>query len=333
MVGLVLVKKILIVLGAIVFCLASIVMARDRILGYALTAYASMITRTPVHMDGFSLDIFSSTMRISGLKISNPVGFPEGILILCPKISIKYDPGTLFKLKHHFLRVEIDLMELGLVRNREGALNLDSFKKKPISKASPRVPISIDSLDLSLGRIVYKDYTISEEPVVRVYDVNKRKSYKNITAKQATIIVLAAPMGIVEIKKTGAYGVARLMGMSVVRAAIGVTFIGKDSVHEIVETGFEHLYDVSLVVLKRMGTITKDDAPNGAIKANINGVMVALQLRKSSAKATEITISARQDMSPKHDIAGGVLYQVLDALPPNERVLVPSGSGDPALRL
>jgi hypothetical protein len=50
------------------------------------------------------------------------------------------------------------------------------------------------------------------------------------------------------------------------------------------------------------------------MKADINGTMVALQLRKSAGNATEITISARQDMFPRLSVAGGVLYQILDKL-------------------
>jgi hypothetical protein len=36
-------------------------------------------------MDGFSLNILSSTIHISGFKMYNPSGFPEGILVSCPK--------------------------------------------------------------------------------------------------------------------------------------------------------------------------------------------------------------------------------------------------------
>jgi hypothetical protein len=259
--------------------------------------------------------------------MSNPRGFPEGILVFCPKINVVYDRATLFKLKHHFFLLEIELKELGLVKNKEGNLNLDSFKRDKKSNNSPHFPIQIDSFTLNIGKIVYKDYTTNTEPIVRVYDVNSHKSYESVTAKQVAIIVLAAPMEVVEIKKTGIYGVAKLMGMSVVRAALGATLIGKDNVLETINASFEHLYEVSFEVVKRMGTITKDDSPNGAIKANINGVMVALQLRKVSDKETEITISARQDLIPKLDIAGGVLYQILDILQPNKQVPIPPAEG------
>ncbi len=83
---------------------------------------------------------------------------------------------------------------------------------------------------------------------------------------------------------------------------------------QIVDVSFKHMYKISVEVVKRMGTITKDDASNGVIKANINGAMVALILRKGADNKTEITISARKFMFPQLDIAGGVLYQILDKL-------------------
>jgi len=85
-------------------------------------------------------------------------------------------------------------------------------------------------------------------------------------------------------------------------------------VQEIIDVSFEHMYKVSLEVVERMGTITEHDASNGVIKANINGAMIALILRKGEDNKTEITISARKYMFPQLDIAGGVLHQILDKL-------------------
>ncbi|PIQ89445.1 MAG: hypothetical protein COV72_03030 [Candidatus Omnitrophica bacterium CG11_big_fil_rev_8_21_14_0_20_42_13] len=105
-----------------------------------------------------------------------------------------------------------------------------------------------------------------------------------------------------------------LTGVTVLPVAIAAAFIGKDSVRQIIDASFEHLYKVSLEVVERMGTISEHDASSGVIKANINGAMVALILRKNAGNKTEITISARKYMFPKLDIAGGVLYQILDKL-------------------
>jgi hypothetical protein len=211
--------------------------------------------------------------------------------------------------------VEIELKEMGLTKNKEGKLNVDSLKVVQQSKPSEPIPMQIDLLTLGIGKIVYKDYTIGTEPGVRVYDVNIHKSYKNITsAQQLAVLILAEPVKAAGIRSAQIYGVAMLAGVAVLPVGVAATFIGKDSVQKIIDASFEHVYEISLEVVKRMGTITKHDASGGVIKANINGAMVALQLKKKTDNKTEITISARKYMFPKLDIAGGVLYQILDKL-------------------
>ena len=308
-------KKFLIVLGIIAISLAGVTIFKNLIIKSAVTTVASRITGAPVHMDGFSLNILSSTIRISGFKMYNPSGFPKGILVSCPKIKIIYDHTTLFKQKRHFLLVEIELKEIGLTKNKEGKLNVDSLKIVQESKSSPPTPMQIDLLTLSIGKIVYKDYAIGAEPSVRVYDVNRHKSYKSIpTAEQLALLVLAEPMKDAGIQGAKIYGVAMVAGAAVLPVAVAATFMGKDSVQAVIDVSFKHAYEVSLEVIKRMGAITKHNAANGEIKANINGAMVALQLRKKTDNKTEITISCRKYMFPKPDIAGGVLYQILDKL-------------------
>jgi hypothetical protein len=308
-------KKFLIVLVIVVISLVCISLLKDLIIKSAVTKAASGIIGAPVHMDRFQLNILSSTINISGFKIYNPSGFPEGMLISCPKIKVIYDRAALFKQKRRFLLVEIELKEMGLTKNKEGKLNVDSLKMVEESKSSPSTPMQIDLLSLSIGKVVYKDYTAGAEPTVRVYDVNRHKSYKGIpTAQQLALLVLSEPMKAAAIKNAKIYGAAMLTGVAILPVAAAATFIGKDYVQQIIDARFEHVYEISLEVVKRMGRITKDDASGGVIKANINGAMVAVILRKNADNKTEITISARKYMFPKLDIAGGVLYQVLDRL-------------------
>ena len=308
-------KKFLIVLGIVVFSLACIGIFKNLVIKSVVTAAASRIAGAPVHMDGFSLNILSSTIHISGFKMYNPNGFPEGILVSCPKIKIIYDRTTLFKQKRHFLIVEVELKEMGLTKNKEGKLNVDSLKIVKNSEFSPPIPMQVDLLTVSIGKIVYKDYAIGTEPSVRVYDVNAHKSYKGIpTAQQLALLVLAEPMKTAGIKGAAIYGVAMLTGGMALPVLAAATFIGKDSVQQIIGVSLEHVYKVSLEVVGRMGTITEHDASKGIIKANINGTMVALILKKGAGNKSEITISARKFMFPQLDIAGGVLYQILDKL-------------------
>ncbi len=308
-------RKFLIVLGIIAVSLSGISIFKDLIIKSAVTTVVSRITEAPVHMDSFSLNVFSSTVNISGFKMYNPSGFPEGIMVSCPKITVIYDRTSLFKKKRHFLLVEIEFEEMGLTRNKEGKLNVDSLKIVQQSKSSFSAPMQTDLLTLSIGKIVYKDYSTGAEPHVRVYDINRHANYKNIhTAQQLTLLVLAEPLKAAAIREAAIYQVAMATGVAALPVALAATFIGKDSVQQVIDVSFENAYKVSLGVVRRMGRITKEDALNGVIKANINGSMVALMLRKNEEEKTEITISARKLMIPMLDIAGGVLYQILDKL-------------------
>ncbi len=308
-------KKFLIVLGIVVISLTSITIFKNLIIKSVVTIVASRITGAPVHMDGFSLDILSSTIRISGFKMYNPSGFPKGMLVFCPEINVIYDPSTIFKQKHHFLLVGIELKEIGPTKNKEGKLNVHSLKIMRQVKSSPPIPMQIDLLALSIGKIVYKDYAIGTEPSVRVYDVNRYKSYKGIsTAQQLALLMLAEPMNAFVTKEAEIYGVSMLTGVVALPIAVTTTLIGKDSVQQVIDASFEHVYEISLEVVRRMGKITKYDVANGEIKANINGTMVALKLIQKIDNKTEITISGRKYMFSKLSIAGGVLYQILDKL-------------------
>ncbi|MBU1912228.1 MAG: hypothetical protein KKB22_01665 [Candidatus Omnitrophica bacterium] len=308
-------KKFLIVIVIVVFFLLCVTILKNLIIKSVVTKAASEVIGAPVHMDGFSLNISNSTIHMSGFKIYNPSGFPEGIVVSCPKIKAIYDRATIFKQKRHFLIVEIELKEMGVTKNKEGQLNVDSLKIVQQFKSSELIPIQIDLLTLNIGKIVYKDYTVGTEPSVRVYDVNKQKSYKGIpSVQQLVFLVLTEPMKDAAIKGAKIYGVVLLTGAAVLPVAVVATLISKDSVNGIIDVSFEHAYEVSLEVVERMGEITKQDAPNGVIKANINGAMVALQLKKKTDNETEIKISARKYLFPKPDIAGGVLYQISDKL-------------------
>jgi len=308
-------KKFLIWLGIVVISLACITIFYNLIIKSVLTTVASRITGAPVHMDGFQLNILSSTIHISGFKIYNPSGFPEGILVSCPKIKVIYDRATLFRQKRHFLLVDIELKELQLTKNKVGKLNVDSLKIVQQSKSSAPIPMQIDLLTLSIGKIVYKDCTIGTESGMRVYDVNRHKSYKGIlTAQQLALLVLAEPIKSAAIKNADICGVALVKGVAVLPVAVAETFIGKDSLQQTIDASFEHVYEISLQGIKRIGTVTEHDASGGVIKANINGATVALMLSKGIDNKTKITISARKYLLPQLDIAAWVLYQIIDTL-------------------
>lgn len=313
-------KKTMVVLVIFFIAILSVGIIKDKIIKSAITIIATQVTGAPVHIDGFSLGIFNQSVRISGFKIHNPKGFSKAILVDLPKIYVSYDLGALFRKKLHLASIEIEIKEIGLEKNKEGKLNVDELKvakqgEKQKSKPSEQMPMQLDMLTLGMGRIISKDYSDGAEPVVKVYDINMRKSYKNITSvQQLAALILAEPMKAAGIQGAAIYGVAMLTGVAVLPVAVALTLIGRDSVQQDFIATFDNAYEVSLEVLKRQDKVARGDRSRGVISATINSAKINVKIIKKANNKTQVVISARKYLLPKPAIAGGVLYGISEKL-------------------
>jgi len=307
-------KKIIIIIAIVVIAFFVSGIIKDMVIKSVVTVVASKVTGAPVHIDGFSLGVFNQAVKISGLKIYNPQGFTKGILINIAKANVTYDIGALLKKKIHLANVVFDLKEMGLEKNKEGKLNVDSLKvakQEGAGKPSQQMPLSIDMFKLDMGRLIFKDFSIGKEPSVQVYEINIHRVYKNITsAEQLAALIMAEPMKAAGIQGAKIYGAAMLTGVAFLPIAAAVTFAGKDSVKQDFNSGLDNVYDVSLAVLKQMGRVVKEDKAGQVISANVNSADVTVKLKKISNNKTQIIISARKYLLPKPEIAGGVLYEI-----------------------
>ncbi|HTY45005.1 MAG TPA: hypothetical protein VMD52_03325 [Patescibacteria group bacterium] len=315
-------KKAAIIAFVVIACLITVGFAKDLLLGPMVSAVATQVTGAKVQIRGFSLGLIRQSVRLTGFKMYNPKGFSSGVLIDLPKIAIDYDLPALCTGKLHFRLVDIELKEIGLEKNKEGKLNVDSLKvaKAPAKGAQAQKPakqmaIQLDVLNLNIGRIVSRDYTTGAEPTVQVYDINLNKSYKNITSvEQMAVLVLSEPMKHAGIKGAAIYGVAALTGVGFIPAVVAATLSDKDSVKQDMNVAVDRLYDTSLSVLKRIGKVSKEDKASGAISAEVSGVGVTVKCKSLSAGKAQIAVSARKYMLPKPEIASGVLYQISEQL-------------------
>ena len=160
-----------------------------------------------------------------------------------------------------------------------------------------------------------KDYSVAEGPSVQVYDINMKKSYKNITsAQQLTALLMIEPMKAAGIRGAQIYGISALAGVAVLPAVAAFTLLGKDSVENSFEIPLDKVYNNSLKLLQRIGRVKKEDKARGVIEALVNGVNVTVKCNSLARSTTRVTVSARKLLLPKPQIAGGVMYQINEAL-------------------
>jgi len=317
-------KKIKIIILVIVIILA-FSLVRDFLIKSLIGSVASSVTGAPTKVGGLSLSIIRQSIKITNFRMYNPAGFPQDILVDIPKMGVTCDLGALIKGKIHLKRIDFELKEVVMAKNKEGKLNVDSLKiieekkagapEKGAKKPAKEMAIQIDVANLAIGKIVSKDYSVEGQPVIKVYDVNLNKSYKNITSvQQLAVLIISEPLKAAGIQGLKVYAASMLTGVAALPVAAVLTFTGKDYAQASFNVTFDKAYNTGLEVLKEAGVVKRENKADGIISAEVNGAGVTFKLKKLNDTTTEITVSARKLGLPKPEVASGVIYQITDKL-------------------
>lgn len=307
----------------IIAVLLTVSFTKDLVIKVVVQAVTRQVTGADVHIGGFSFGIFRQSIRINNFVMYNPAGFSRGVLVELPRVYIDYDLPSLLRGKLHLPLVDVSLKEMSLEKNKEGRMNVDSLKisqkeepkeeKKRVAKKT--LVMQIDLLNLQLGRIVSKDYAVGAEPSIKVYDINLKKSYKNITsAQQLAVLILTEPMKQAGIKGAKIYGLSTLAGAGFFPVAIATTLSGKDNVQQDFNLSRDNLYGVCLAVLKDFGKVAKEDPIARVITGEADGADITIKLEEKSSRSTQVTVFVRKFLIPKPEIANGILYRISEKL-------------------
>ena len=119
-------KKWLKIVGIVVVCLFVVGVSKDLLIKTAVTVGAEQVVGTPVKIGSLRLGILSQSVRIKDFQMYNPEGFPEGVLVDIPEVSVEYNLAALVKGQLHLPLVVFDLKETVVVKNQDGVLNVDA---------------------------------------------------------------------------------------------------------------------------------------------------------------------------------------------------------------
>lgn len=198
-------KKKWIIVLAVVVGIFILGVAKDVIIKISVEKGVNIVTGLKLKMGSLNVGIFKTAVSIKNLKLLNPPNFPDRTMADMPEIYVKYDLPAIIGGKIHLPEVRLGLKEFVVVKNSKGELNLDSLRmvkaqkegKAPSQTAPGKAPeIKIDSLKLSIGKVIYKDYSRSATPNVKEFDINLNESYTNVDNpyELASLIVVKALM-------------------------------------------------------------------------------------------------------------------------------------------
>lgn len=180
----------LVVLVAVLFVF------RNQVIKAGISMGTKQVTGLNLEIAKLDVELSKTFVEVAGLRLENPAGFEDRTMIDLPLVYINYHLGDILKGNIHLEDLKLHLKEVTIIRNKDGKLNLDSLnvaKKaktgetpppaKPAEpgKPAPAPPIQIDNLELKIERVIFKDYSMSAEPIVQTFDVNINEQHKNIT--------------------------------------------------------------------------------------------------------------------------------------------------------
>lgn len=313
-------KKLKIFIFALAVLLA-LMFLRDFIIKSVIGTAVTSLTGSPTRVGGLSLSLIKQKIRITNFKMYSPRGFPRDVLVDIPNIYVAYDLDAILNGRLHIRQIDFDLKEVGMVRDSRGKLNVDSLKiieesrkngaGKGAKKPEKEMPMRIELANLDIGRIVATDYRGSGSPVVKVYELNIKKSYKNITSlRQLALLVIFEPLKTAGIHGLKLFGVSMLAGPAALPVAAAFTFGGRDYAQESFTVNPQKAYESGLRALKKLGRVKKENETSGAINAVVNGAEVHFRLQRLSETATQVTVSARKLAFPQPETAAGVMYEI-----------------------
>lgn len=311
-------KKIPVILIIVALALAILGISKDYLIKSSVALAASKIMGVRVGIDAFSLGIAKPVIRVRGFRLYNPQGFPEEPMVDISKVSVEYDFGALMKKQLHFNRVEFDLNEMTVVKNKDGRLNVDELKvaKKEEEPAQP-MALRIDYLSLSIGRVIYKDFSKGEKPSIEIFEANiKNKAFKNISsAQQLASLVLLEALKPTAIKGAKIYALSSLAGVSVF-SPVGAALVlaGKDSAQASFEKSYGQAYESSLEIMNKNVKVQLEDREAGVIKGEADKVNVTVKIAQINEKLVRVSVTARKYLLPKPKTASGILYQISQKL-------------------
>jgi len=190
-------KKAFLVFAGVVAALFTLSVAKDLTVKVSVENGVQLVTGLKLRINNFNTGVIRQVVNIGGLKLYNPPGFKDRVMLDMPHIYVNYDLPAIFKGVVHLKEVRLNMKELVVVKNESGELNLNSLNVVKAGKGSGggqpsghqgKAPaIKIDTLHLKIGRAVYKDYSKGGVPNIKEFNINTDETYTDIDNPYALV--------------------------------------------------------------------------------------------------------------------------------------------------
>lgn len=161
--------------------------AKDVIIQSIVSGVLSKALNVPISIGSTQVNPFSGSATIRSLRIQNPKNFKDRTMLDMPLIHVQADLSTIGKERLHIQEVRLNLKELIVCKNKDGRVNLQTLKQGMSSGSekknkSKSVLFQIDRLDLTIDKVIYRDYSVGgDKPQETVFELGlKNRIFTNV---------------------------------------------------------------------------------------------------------------------------------------------------------
>ena len=194
-------------LVVIVIISAVLVLARNQIIKAGSRATIKAITGLDMEIGTLDISLFKPVVQIKSLKLFNPSGYPENLMMDLPELYAKYDLGSIIKGVIYLPELKVNLNEFVVVKTTQGDINVNSLKalQPPKGEGKP-LQIKIDTVELHIGKVIYKEYGASGLIRVSEFKIDLNERYEHISDPNVLVALIVSKalrdIGVSEISAT-----------------------------------------------------------------------------------------------------------------------------------
>lgn len=193
------------ILAIIIGILLIFAIGKNVILKTALEAGVKSATGLQLTIGKINLDFVNTLIEVKDLTLYNPKGYPDKVMCEVPHFYLALAVMDFFKGLIHIKEATLEIKDLYIIKDADGNTNVNALKpvkeqkeeKEQPQKAEERekkeaakpIKLLIDTLNLKIGQVVYKDYT-KPGPYVKEYNLNLNETHRNITDPKAVVSLI-----------------------------------------------------------------------------------------------------------------------------------------------
>jgi len=198
-------KKLGIVVGILVVIFVLLLVFKNILIKLAIEEGAKKATGLELTIGTMDVGLLASKVDITDMRLLNPAGFPDKVMIDITKFLVDVELASFFKQRAHVETLELNLNELMVVRNKDRKLNIAALRsvseqqekgKKPVEQKEEKkgLQVTIDKLILKIGKVTYKDYSWGTKPFTKTFTIGINEVYRDITdpKKLVNLIIVRA---------------------------------------------------------------------------------------------------------------------------------------------